>query len=68
MHDDRRKATARMVQHPERTTSARRGGRDIGKGARLRTVGEYKGEEEERGQEQEWKAGRHDEAKAFGVA
>jgi hypothetical protein len=42
--------------HPERTTAAR-----------LRTVGGgYRGEE--RRQEQEWKAGRHDEAKKFGVA
>ena len=37
--DDRRKARRRVVQHPERTTAARYGGRDKGKGARLRTVG-----------------------------
>lgn len=40
--------------HPERTTAAR-----------LRTVGGYRGG---RRQEQEWKAGRHDEVKKFGVA
>ena len=55
--DDRRKARRRVGQHPERTT-ARHGGRDKGKGARLRTVGGYRGEGE----------GRHDEAKRFGVA
>ena len=37
--DDRRKARRRVVQHPGRTTAARHGGRDKGKGARLRTVG-----------------------------
>lgn len=48
------------MQHPGRTTAARHGGRDIGKGARLRTVGGgYRGR-----QEQEWKAGRHDERKS----
>lgn len=48
--------------HPERTTAARHGGRDIGKGARLRTVGDIGGED--RRQEQEWKDGRHDERKS----
>ena len=52
--------------HPERTTAARHGGRDIGKGARLRTVGDIGGGRER--QEQERKRGRHDEAKRFGVA
>ena len=41
-------------------------GRDIGKGARLRTVGDIGGGRER--QEQERKRGRHDEAKKFGVA
>ena len=41
-------------------------GRDIGKGARLRTVGDIGGGRER--QEQERKRGRHDEAKRFGVA
>lgn len=64
--DDRRKAAARMVQHPERTTAARHGGRDKGKGARLRTVGGgYRGRKREAGAGEE---GRHDEAKSFGVA
>ena len=43
------KQRRRVVQHPERTTAARYGGRDIGKGARLRTVGGYKGEDRSRG-------------------
>lgn len=34
--------------HPERTTAARHGGRDIGKGARLRTVGDIGGGERDR--------------------
>ena len=49
-----------MVQHPGRTTAARHGGRDIGKGARLRTVGGYKGEEREGRQARR--------AKKFGVS
>ena len=60
---DRRKTAARG-QHPERTTAARHGGKGY-RGARLRTVGGYRGGE--RRQEQEWKTGRHDEAKRFGV-
>lgn len=43
--------------HPERTTAAR-----------LHTVGGDIGGGGERRQEQEWKAGRHDETKKFGVA
>ena len=47
---------------------ARHGGRDKGKGARLRTVGGGDIGGGERRQEQGWKAGRHDEAKRFGVS
>ena len=66
MPDDRRKARRRVVWHPERTTAARYGGRDKGKGARPRTVGGYRGERRQgRGGRQ---AGRHDEAKRFGVS
>ena len=44
----------------------RRGtGRDIGKGARLRTVGGYRGKDRSKSGRQ---AGRHDEAKRFGVS
>lgn len=67
MSDDRRKAVAMVVQHPGRTTSARYGGRDIGKGARLRTVGGDIGGGRER-QERERKRGRHNGAKRFGVS
>ena len=42
-------------------------GRDKGKGARLRTVGGYRGEKRE-GRSRGWKADRHDEAKRFGVS
>ena len=56
----------RVVQRPERTTAARHGGRDIGKGARLRTVGGDIGGEKR--QKQGRKAGRRDEAKTFGVS
>nr|DAT35662.1 MAG TPA: hypothetical protein [Caudoviricetes sp.] len=38
----------RGAQHPERTTSAARG-RDKGKGARLHTVGGYRGRKREAG-------------------
>ena len=64
MPDDRRKARRRVGQHPERTT-ARHGGRDKGKGARLRTVGGYRGKDRSKSGRQ---AGRHDEAKRFGVS
>ena len=63
--DDRRKARWRVVQHPERTAAARHGGRDKGRGARLRTVGGYRGEDRSKSGRQ---AGRHDEAKRFGVS
>lgn len=46
MPDDRRKASGEWCTalHPGRTTAARHGGRDKGKGERLRTVGGgYKG-------------------------
>ena len=39
-------------------------GRDIGKGARLRTVGGYRGDRSKSGRQ----VGRHDEAKRFGVS
>lgn len=62
MIDGKRAARSGSIQsaahHDER---ARHGGRDKGKGERLRTVGGYKGGGEE-------KAGRHDEAKRFGVS
>ena len=65
MPDDRRKAAASGA-----ASRAHNGGeawgRDIGKGARLRTVGDIGGGRER--QEQERKRGRHDEAKRFGVA
>ena len=63
---DRRKARRRVVQHPERTTAARYGGRDKGKGARLRTVGGYRGGEDRSKSGRQ--TGRHDEAKRFGVS
>ena len=54
-----------MVQHPERTTAARYGGKGQREGARLRTVGGYRGEDRSKSGRQ---AGRHDEAKRFGVS
>ena len=39
----------RVVQRPGRTISARHGGRDKGKGERLRTVGGYRGRKREAG-------------------
>ena len=60
------KRRRRVVQHPGRTTAAKHGGRDKGKGARLRTVGgNIRREDRGRGGRQ---AGRHDEAKRFGVS
>ena len=61
---DRRKAAARWcsIQDVQR----RRGtGRDKGKRARLRTVGDIRGEDRGKSGRQ---AGRHDEAKRFGVS
>lgn len=56
MIDGKRGGEWCTAPYPERTTSARHGGR----GARLRTVGGDIGGGE--------KAGRHDEEKRFGVA
>lgn len=39
----------RVVQRPGHTTATRYGGRDIGKGVRLRTVGGYRGRKREAG-------------------
>lgn len=58
----------RAASGARRTTAARHGGRDKGKGERLRTVGgDIRGGGRER-REQERKRRRHNEAKRFGVA
>lgn len=62
---DRRKAAA-MGAASRAYNGGEAQGRDKGKGARLRTMGDIGGGRER--QEQEWKTRRHDEEKRIGVA
>ena len=57
-----------MVQRQERTTAARHGGRDEGKGERLRTVGgDIGGKRETRAGEEERKARRGEKVRRVRV-
>ena len=63
---DRRKARRRVVQHPERTTAARHGEGMKGRGRGCAPWGGYRGGEDRSKSGRQ--AGRHDEAKRFGVS
>ena len=63
--DDRRKARRRVVQHPERTTAARHGEGTKGRGRGCAPWGDIGGKDRSKSGRQ---AGRHDEAKRFGVS
>ena len=64
--DDRRKARRRVVQHPERTTAARHGEGTKGRGEAAHRGGDIRGGEDRSKSGRQ--AGRHDEAKRFGVS
>lgn len=66
MPDDRRKARRRVVQHPERTTAARYGEGIKGRGRGCAPWGGIGGKIGARVEGRQ--AGRHDEAKRFGVS